>query len=117
MHCRRYRPHHPNRPLLPPTSASVYFPQHPCARFELYKGYLKQLLERDSEAGVMLTDSRDVLLQADPWEHPLVQQILDEVRVAAVVVRCQVIRHQGCQVLRHALPQCRPFYALYRCPG
>jgi hypothetical protein len=37
---------------------------------------------RDSEAGVILTDSRDVLIQSDPWQHPLVQQLVDEVRAA-----------------------------------
>ncbi|KAL4441478.1 hypothetical protein ABPG77_001982 [Micractinium sp. CCAP 211/92] len=47
-------------------------------RFELYRKYLADLLERDSEAGVILTDSRDVLIQSDPWEHPLVQQLVDE---------------------------------------
>ncbi|KAL4444237.1 hypothetical protein ABPG75_011974 [Micractinium tetrahymenae] len=47
-------------------------------RFELYRKYLADLLERDSEAGVILTDSRDVLIQSDPWEHPLVQQMIDE---------------------------------------
>lgn len=51
-------------------------------RFELYRKYLADLLERDSEAGVILTDSRDVLIQSDPWEHPLVQQLVDEVGAA-----------------------------------
>lgn len=51
-------------------------------RFELYRKYLEALLERDSEAGVILTDSRDVLIQSDPWEHPLVQQLIDEVGAA-----------------------------------
>jgi hypothetical protein len=53
-----------------------------CCRFELYRQYLAKLLERDSEAGVMLTDSRDVLVQSDPWKHPLVEQMIDEVGAA-----------------------------------
>lgn len=48
-------------------------------RFELYRGYLAALLERDSEAGVVLADSQDLLVQSDPWQHPLVQRMLDEV--------------------------------------
>lgn len=47
-------------------------------RFELYKQYLGELLVRDPEAGVVLTDSRDVLIQSDPWADPFVQQLVDE---------------------------------------
>ncbi|KAI7835344.1 hypothetical protein COHA_010753 [Chlorella ohadii] len=47
-------------------------------RFELYRGYLASLLERDSEAGVLLAGSPELLVQSDPWQHPLVQRMLDE---------------------------------------
>ncbi|PRW50915.1 hypothetical protein C2E21_5562 [Chlorella sorokiniana] len=47
-------------------------------RFELYRGYLAALLERDSQAGVVLAASQDLLVQSDPWRHPLVQRLLDE---------------------------------------
>lgn len=57
---------------MPADSALVLY------RFELYRKYLAALLEQDSEAGVILTDSRDVLIQSDPWEHPLVKQLIDE---------------------------------------
>lgn len=49
-------------------------------RFELYRGYLASLLERDSEAGVVLAATPELLVQSDPWQHPLVQRLLDEVR-------------------------------------
>lgn len=48
-------------------------------RFELYRAYLAALLERDSEAGVVLADTQELLVQSDPWQHPLVQRLLDEV--------------------------------------
>jgi hypothetical protein len=51
----------------------------PWYRFELYKRYLGELLVRDSEAGVILTDSRDVLIQSDPFKEPLVQRLINEV--------------------------------------
>ena len=57
----------------------LYLPLPP-RRFELYRGYLASLLERDSEAGVVLAASPELLVQSDPWQHPLVQRLLDEVR-------------------------------------
>ena len=77
--------------LLPPATTTPLLlhctaPLH-CRRFELYRQYLAKLLERDSEAGVMLTDSRDVLIQADPWQHPLVEQMIDEVGAAGCVLQ------------------------------
>ena len=76
-----------------PTVATLHGSPHTillvlcCRRFELYRQYLAKLLERDSEAGVMLTDSRDVLIQADPWQHPLVEQMIDEVGAAGCVLQ------------------------------
>lgn len=64
----------------PPLSLTWSFPApRRLHRFELYRGYLAALLERDSEAGVVLADSQDLLAQSDPWQHPLVQRLLDEV--------------------------------------
>lgn len=64
-----------HRPLVP--TASICF----CRRLDLYRGFLSQLRERDSEAGVLLVaGAGEVLVQADPWQHPVVERLLDEVR-------------------------------------
>ena len=40
------------------------------------------------QAGVILSDSRDVLLQSDPWQHPLAQRLLDEARAPSGLGGC-----------------------------
>lgn len=48
-------------------------------RYALYQPYLEKLRKQGVAGGVVLTDARDVFIQSDPWQDPLVQQMVVEV--------------------------------------
>jgi hypothetical protein len=60
-------------------------PVHQPCRYALYLPYLRNLLQQGYTGGVVLADARDVFIQADPWQHDAVQQLVSEVTIHCCV--------------------------------